>query len=404
MQRYKTIFTVSTRSSDSSDIEDLKKAIQELMEKEWYDIPLVWFNLKEQIRDSQKQHEKIPKQREKTKEQPENTLTLQTVHDIGRKINIHDLKQIEAALVFFHAVGDLVFFKELPECIVMDPQWLIDQFKMIITIKTNDNRACSPLWGQVDDYGYLRGKLLEEICPGGEERSHMIELMKKFALLLPVKDYWQRNAKLKRPENEDEVEYLVPCLLHPVKIPRPRPMVLRACLLPAEQEEIDVYKPLVLSPVCDFIPAGLTGRLMSSLCIEERWKICGPAHANEVTFELEDGCQIKLCMKSSPKQIEIRCTRSGDRPLCESLQKIADRIAKLPGTVGFDVCLQCPHVEETSRLGTLSKIHEVVEQNRPICDHDGTKLRDSEYSAWFFDSTSTGRNAFSICSPLDYVT
>ena len=388
--RYKTIFTLSTCSPDSPDIVKLKEAIEELMEEERYPIPLVWFNLKQQIQEKGKK-----------------TFTLPEVKEMARMIETSAPLNINAALSFFHAVGDLVFFEELPKCIVTDPQWLIDQFKKIITIKPDNEPRCSALRAQLDDYGYLHGELLGEIWPNVKEREHMVELLKKFALLLPVEEYWSRNSDLIRPENEKEKEYLVPCLLRPVKVcsekedisqplvSKPQPLVLKPPAEQSKQEEINMCQPLVLKPVCDFIPAGLTGRLMSSLCIEDGWEICGQAYANDVTFELEDDCKIRLCMKSSPKRIEIRCTRFGDKPLNESLQKIAKRIANLPGTVEFNVCIQCTHVEEMSRLGTLSRIHKIVKQNRPICDHDGTRLRDSEYSAWFFDSTSTGRNAFS---------
>ena len=367
-QRHETIFTLSTRSPNSPDIVELKEAIQDLMEEEKYPMPLVWFNLKQQI---QKQGKKI--------------LTLPELQKIAEKIQIHDTKQVEAALAFFHAVGDLVFFKELQNCIVTDPQWLIDQFKKIITIKTNKNPRCSALWVQLDKFGYLRGKLMEEIWPDDNEREHMTELMKRFALLLPIQNYLPREPSLKRPDlKKAEKAYLVPCLLPPAD---------------KKQEESDEH-PLLLKPLCDdFIPAGLIGRLVSSLCIEDGWEICGEAYADVVTLELVGSFQIKLCTKLSPKRIEIRCTRTitkPDKPLSESLLRIAERIGNLPGNVGFDVCIPCTHVEKMTRLKELCMIHKVAEENPYIYDRNGPRLRDSEYSAWFFDLTSTGRKAFHI--------
>ena len=360
--RYCEIFAVSTNSPESAEVEHLREVLCKLALDEEYEVPLTWFNLKECIKKTQKAH-----------------LTWKEVKTIGKDINLQEVDQMKSALVFLHAVGDLVFFEDLEDYIVPNPQWLISQFGKIITIGKKDDPEHSEYWVELDEHGYLRGSFLEEVWPNADERKHITKLMEKFALLLPVKDYWRVDCDVKQPA-VGEAEYLVPCLLPPAEEPK--------------HEEGYTCRPLILKPVCNFIPAGLMARLFSSLCTENKWEICGRLDTKTASFLLQDGSRISLSTNTSSREIEVRGYREDNRTLKGALIAIADMLTNLPGTVEFEARAQCSH--GMPRLGKLSELQKIADENRALCYSLGcSKLLDSEYAMWFCDSLkSTGRFPF----------
>ena len=359
--RYHEIFVVSTRSPESPEVGHLRDVLVKLARDEEYEVPLVWFKLKEHMKDTQR-----------------DSLTWKELENIAQEVDLHGENEMRSALAFFHAVGDLVFFEEMPDCIVTDPQWLIDQFTKVISTENKDDPEQSEYWVELDEYGYLRGSLLEKIWPDEDERKQMTKLMERFALLLPVRKYLPRNIQVKRPE-KGEKEFLVPCLLHSAEQQR--------------HKEQDNQKPLTLKPLCNYIPSGLTGRLLSSLCINDEWDICGRVDTRTASFRLKDGCLVSLNIIPLSREIEIRIYCPENKTLKGILDVISHRLAELPGTVEFDICLQCSHATEKCRLGKLGEIDQILEENPLICEHRGGKrLLDSEYASWFSDQiTTTGK-------------
>ena len=355
--RYHEIFAVSTRSPDSPEVGRLRDVLHQLTMDEEYEVPLKWFNLKERIKGTKR-----------------DSLTWKQLENAAWEANLHGYVEMKEALAFFHAVGDLVFFDDIPDFIVTDPQWLIDQFTKVISTENKEDPEQLEYWVELDEYGYLRGSLLEKIWPHERERKQMTRLMERFALLLPVRKYLPRNINVKRPE-QGEKEFLVPCLLPP-----------------AEKQIQDSQKALTLKPVYNYIPSGLTGRLISSLCINDKWDICGQVDTRSASFRLEDGCHVSLNIIPLSGEIEIRGNCPKNKTLKETLNVISRTLAELPGSIEFDMCLQCSHTTEKCRLGRLGDIGQILEENPLICDHvQGKRLLESEYATWFSDPiTSTG--------------
>ena len=121
-------------------------------------------------------------------------------------------------LSFLHDQRILVHFDDTPglsDCVVLDPQWLVDVFKTVITVKPYDQEESKfkELWLQLESTGILDEKLLEHVWGpllGHEQTSaSLLAIMEKFSLLCP----WPcSNASSCK-------QYLVPSMLmsHPPK-------------------------------------------------------------------------------------------------------------------------------------------------------------------------------------------
>ena len=106
--------------------------------------------------------------------------------------NIFDDQEFQTLLNFLHDKRIVIHFNDTPELdklVVLDPQWLIDVFKMVITVRPYniEERKFKPLWDKLENDGILEGKLLERVWApllGSRETfESLITIMEKFSLV-----------------------------------------------------------------------------------------------------------------------------------------------------------------------------------------------------------------------------
>ena len=134
----------------------------------------------------------------------------------SKACNIFDDQEFQTLLNFLHDKRTLIHFSDTPELdklVVLDPQWLIDVFKMVITVKPYDPKETKyeTLWDKLTNDGILEEKLLEHVWAplfGDSETSEsLIAIMEKFSLVCP----WPSS------DASCSKQYLVPSMLmsHP---------------------------------------------------------------------------------------------------------------------------------------------------------------------------------------------
>ena len=128
------------------------------------------------------------------------------------KCGIDDDQQFRTMLDFLHDQKVLIHFtetKELNNLVILDPQWLIDILKKVITVRRYEPTEASvePFWRKLQGTGILDERLLVH------EWKHLIDkysietvqsligIMERFSLLCP----W--------PSDEETKQYLVPSML-----------------------------------------------------------------------------------------------------------------------------------------------------------------------------------------------
>ena len=165
--------------------------------------------------------------------------TIQTMKDNGHKwIDLEDAKEIaskvcqivdneefKTLLNFLHDQRVVIHFDDTPELnklVVLNPQWLIDVFKEVITIRPYkpEEETFEHLWRDLENTGMLDEELLDHVWSpllhkegkkGKEERKEtsekLITIMEKFSLLCQ----WPSSDESSRKR------YLVPSMLqsHP---------------------------------------------------------------------------------------------------------------------------------------------------------------------------------------------
>ena len=140
-------------------------------------------------------------------------ITIEHAKLIASKVcQIHDDQEFVTVLDFLHDQRILIHFDDtvaLNKLVVLDPQWLIDVFKTVITVKRYDQqeRGLNDLWLKLEREGILEEKLLEHAWGQIIEEHHtfesLIAIMEKFSLLCSWSSSNEPCSK----------EYLVPSML-----------------------------------------------------------------------------------------------------------------------------------------------------------------------------------------------
>ena len=138
-------------------------------------------------------------------------------HIMSKGCSINSDDEMLTLLNFLHDLRLLIHFDDTPELndvVVLDPQWLIDVFKEVITVRPylSEDEQFVDLWCQLETDGILDEKLLKHVWSSLITRSEtfefLIAIMEKFSLLCPLPLH---------VDGSSSKQYLVPSMLksHP---------------------------------------------------------------------------------------------------------------------------------------------------------------------------------------------
>ena len=123
---------------------------------------------------------------------------------------INDDDQFQTLLNFLHDQRVLIHFnesQELRNMVILSPQWLIDMFKEVITVRSWElvEESVEDLWRNLEKNGILDEKLLDSawrhLFVNQETCKSLVAIMERFSLLCP----WPSDCTTK--------QYLVPSML-----------------------------------------------------------------------------------------------------------------------------------------------------------------------------------------------
>ncbi|XP_022792905.1 uncharacterized protein LOC111331938 [Stylophora pistillata] len=131
----------------------------------------------------------------------------------AEKCGISINEQFVAMLNFLHDHRIIIHFddtQQLNRMVILDPQWLIDVFKEVITIRPyqRKERKHEQLWLKLEKEGILKEDLFQHVWgplfDNGETCDSLIAMMEKFCLLCPLSS---------SVASDSPTEYLVPSML-----------------------------------------------------------------------------------------------------------------------------------------------------------------------------------------------
>lgn len=248
---------------------------------------------------------------EKNKDLQIPCMSFQDITDISNEISKPlNEQELMFFLEFHHEIRTLVYFKDLPEFIILDTQWLCDVFKCIVTaekFQTDERRhQLKDELDDLNDRGLLHSEVLDAIFQDkknilyklDEHKTHILKVMEKFDIIIPAT----------KNNNDDQFCFYVPCMVK-------------------SQLKSDIYQ------ICDvsgslwkkstwlcfefiFLPPHLMNHLIASL--SRKYDITEVKHPHKkekrkkalfretVVFELNATKLRKLLVKTHPKSIQVQ--------------------------------------------------------------------------------------------------
>ena len=265
------IFPIDNSKEEDVEFEKLRGHLYEMMTKQrsWgMERPLKWVKLEEDIM-------------ERAKEEDTKFLDLSVVKEMASIYNMDDT-DVEAFLKFHHIMGDVIYYPEVPDKVITDPQWIINVLKVLIT--THDFIDERTLQQEMRDklkQGIVsRGTL--DILWEGNDVDFLVELLRKLSLIMPL-----------QTTDVGERTYLIPVMLPKVKPEAYYQVTVR--------NMVKIYN----SFHSGVIPIGAFHRLLSKCGNDANWEILHDQLSyTEACFNVCQGIRVALTLQRK----EIRVT------------------------------------------------------------------------------------------------
>ncbi|XP_071150425.1 probable serine/threonine-protein kinase pats1 [Mytilus edulis] len=202
----KTHFLSNTCPSDNrEEFKQLRKEIFDTAKalKNWGDnLPSRWIVLEKVI------HSKISG--------ANYTMSYAEAIELATKCSFPDLEnttsELDSFLKYEHDIGNIIFFEDVKEFIVLDPQWLVDVFKCFVTNKYANDLIMMTEWSDLENKGKLLDKLVEKLL----EKVPHLSLMKHKQFVLQIMEKFDIIVK---PRNDQESKILyMPCMIKPATL------------------------------------------------------------------------------------------------------------------------------------------------------------------------------------------
>ena len=327
-------------------------------------IPIKWLKFEKALQVAKKKGHK--------------SITLETAKDIAKACDIDEDKEIKTLMDYLHDLRSLIHFDDnadLNKLVVLDPQWLVDVFKRVITVKPYDpydrkEKKVVSLWCKLEKEGILDETLLRHVWgplfDNEDEQTFqiLIEIMKKFSLLCP----WPLGGKNK--------SYLVPSMLrsHPPE---------KALKLVGKAK----VPPLFVKFLNGQVPPDLFPRLVVQFCqwVKDECKIIEQPqlfHEFARLITSKDGDSVILICHSSVVEVVVL----GD----DDSHKLAERLSANM-TLSTDVQV------ETTKLMCPSDVHRQLVSILERMHNESRWQRDMSYKISFLCPVCSPKGVVSYC-------
>ena len=331
---YKDIFVVdNTKSGGEEECVEVRRLREEVpavakeLELTKEEIPVTWLRYENKLR----------KKRDKW-------LTLEEAKWVAfEDCEIKKDDEFSALLTFLHDKGIVIHFSGSPELeriVILDPQWLVDVLKNVITVRRfkHTEHPVKDLWIQLEETGILDEKLIDhawrDLLENEENRKSLIAVMERLSLISP----W--------PSSKDSKQYLVPSML----MSPPTDDVLQ--LLDSVN-----FPSLFVTFASGRVPPGLFSRLISHFfqwCGEEwKSKVSPQLFHNFAMFHILPDQGISVIFWCHSTAIEVAVYSGGNdekradisRAVHWKLRFILECMRKefhWLNNVKYDMCVCCP--------------------------------------------------------------
>ncbi len=316
-----------------------------------------------------------------------------TLKEYAKQYHLNTEQDVNTFLRYHHLTGDLTFStgEGLERFIVPHPQWLIDVFRALITIRQFYPKSCLQEKYQLEKQGFLTANknLLSEVWQPflkedktGEARNFLLGLLVEFDLAIKL----------------DSVRYLLPCML-PLS-PSPDISLSRTSYLYLPMLYMKFYSSLSSHDgicmgfdECDnFLPHGLFQKLVSKCC-KQGWKWIGNKFQDFAMFAI-DNVVISMKVKATWISMEIDCKENYSvavdctKYLSVVFNSLKNLLETYHSNMWFEFCFNpCAKLKHECVLGlrktSLMELESMDGAHAVYCSTHSCSFLIPEFCMWF---------------------
>lgn len=108
------------------------------------------------------------------------------------EIKMTNYEDVLVFLRFQHKVGNVIFFDDVPDFIILNPQWLVNAFQCLVSDQIDDKLQHRDDWIEFEKSGKISETLIMkrfELKGGNqfvEQKEHLLKVMEKFDILVKI--------------------------------------------------------------------------------------------------------------------------------------------------------------------------------------------------------------------------
>ncbi|VDI59317.1 Hypothetical predicted protein [Mytilus galloprovincialis] len=193
-----TFHYISNIQSPESVIDDLRQKIFNTAKKSsvWgKSTPLVWIRLEEKLEILRKDF---------------NIIKLVDICKLASKCSLTNKEDLTKFLNEQNEIGNVIYFKDIPEYIILNPKWLVDAFRCVVSDKIEKHIENVFDWNILQESGKISRELMFELferVPKLQFKTfgdHILKVMEKFDII--IKPEMQENR-------EEGMSYYIPSMV-----------------------------------------------------------------------------------------------------------------------------------------------------------------------------------------------
>ncbi|KAK3595401.1 hypothetical protein CHS0354_008835 [Potamilus streckersoni] len=386
-------------------LEDLKKKIVQLASQQPYwgeEVPARWLPLEQVLM--------------KLKASGIKVIPYSLVECLNKAgaVQIETREELDLFLRFLHEMGTILFFNTdvLKEKIVLDPQWLIDALKSLITAEMFilKKPAIIDKWCEFKKKGKLTQELIDAIWTKDknpdlhDNKEHILLLMEQLNIVAKTRSFSDDGEEVKI-----ENYFLVPCML--------RQTMPKEVICPEPNPQMESTSVLCYVFKEKFLPPPIFHRILAA-CLA-----CWPIAKRNSENMIFSGCSVfdldpshRLTLHFKEYVIFARIARMGikDRTpnakVCIKIREfITEKLSEIFGylcqELDFELCIQCPRLSGDNLDGMVPV--SILQENAELachCHEDSHVITSNDLLRfWFKDGVCSGGDTVDgsiSCLPL----
>lgn len=118
-----------------------------------------------------------------------NVISLSDVLQLASQNEIYERNEVILFLNYQHNIGNMIFFEDTDECIILNPIWLVQAFRCLISDKIDHNLKITTEWKILEDSGRLSERLIRKLFEKESNlefvkyQSHILAVLEKFNII-----------------------------------------------------------------------------------------------------------------------------------------------------------------------------------------------------------------------------